>query len=266
MSVSGTVPEKDKDFLDELSEVYLRDKLDEKKKYFNQSIGFIDAQLIQLTDSLKDVEDSLELFRRQGQMMDLGFASTSLLNGLSELDTRKAEIEMKEKYYLQLEEYIKNNLDENILVPSLIGIDEGSLEGMLENYMELTKELRKQQLLFKDGKSIDNSVSNEILEIKSAIVAYVDNLKKSNNLLKEELNRRINEYKREFNKLPAKDRELLNIKRKFELNDNIYTLLLSKRIELGITKAGITSDIQLLEPAKFSGKLGQIHVESMLLH
>ncbi|MFT5913623.1 MAG: tyrosine-protein kinase Etk/Wzc [Bacteroidia bacterium] len=256
LSVSGSVPEKDKSFLDKLSEVYLQFKLDEKKKYFNQSIDFIDIQLIQLTDSLKDVEDSLELFRKQGQMMDLGFASTNLLNGLSELDTRKAEIEMKEKYYLQLEKYIKNNLDEDILVPSLIGINEGSLESMLAKYMDLTQKLRKQKMIFKDGKIIDNSVSDEIAEIKLAIIAYVDNLKKSNDLLKSELNRRINEYKREFSKLPAKDRELLNIKRKFELNDNIYTLLLSKRIELGITKAGITSDIQLLEPAKFTGKLG----------
>jgi tyrosine-protein kinase Etk/Wzc len=147
-------------------------------------------------------------------------------------------------------------LDEDILVPSLIGINEGSLESMLAKYMDLTQKLRKQKMIFKDGKIIDNSVSDEIAEIKLAIIAYVDNLKKSNDLLKSELNRRINEYKREFSKLPAKDRELLNIKRKFELNDNIYTLLLSKRIELGITKAGITSDIQLLEPAKFTGKLG----------
>lgn len=255
LSVSGSVPEKDKDFLDKLSEVYLQSKLDEKKKYFNQSIGFIDAQLLQLTDSLRDVEDSLELFRKQGQMMDLSFASTNLLNGLSELDNRKAEIELKDKYYVQLQEYIKNNLDEDILVPSLIGISEGNLEGMLGKYMDLNKELRKQKLTYKDGKSLNTSISVEVSEIRSAITSYIENLKKSNDLLRSEVDSRINRYKREFSKLPAKDRELLNIKRKFELNDNIYTLLLSKRIEMGITKAGITSDIQLLEPAKFSGKI-----------
>jgi capsular exopolysaccharide synthesis family protein len=57
----------------------------------------------------------------------------------------------------------------------------------------------------------------------------------------------------ELKKQPVNERLLLGIKRKFTLNDNIYTYLLEKRAEAGIKKASILSDARVLDAAGLSG-------------
>jgi capsular exopolysaccharide synthesis family protein len=50
--------------------------------------------------------------------------------------------------------------------------------------------------------------------------------------------------------LPKTERELLNYKRNFTLNDNIYTFLLQKRSEAGIALASNVSDHRVIDKAK----------------
>jgi len=50
--------------------------------------------------------------------------------------------------------------------------------------------------------------------------------------------------------LPQTEQELINIKRSFDLNNELYTFLLQKRAEAAITMASNVSDAQVLDPAR----------------
>ena len=49
--------------------------------------------------------------------------------------------------------------------------------------------------------------------------------------------------------LPSVERELVNIERHYDLSENIYMLLMTKRTEAGILSAGNVSDAKIVEPA-----------------
>ncbi len=49
--------------------------------------------------------------------------------------------------------------------------------------------------------------------------------------------------------LPKTERKYITIKRVYDLNENIYNLLLQKKVEAGITKASATVDNKVIEPA-----------------
>ena len=269
LSVIGQVVPRDILFLNTLAKVFSDRKIKEREQYYNQSLDFINEQLLALSDSLRNVEDDLELFRKKGRLMNLSDVSGSLLSSLTDIENQKAGILLKKRYFKDLRDYIVNRLDESILVPSLVGVEDAKLESLLSQYMESGIELRKKKSHFKgdNNEEILNSIfpEAEYKRLQKALLEYLSNLEASNDLLLDELEKRIKKYEGQFELLPAKDRALVNIQRKFELNDNIYTLLLSKRMELGITKAGITPEITLLEPAKFFSILSQNTSKTYLL-
>jgi hypothetical protein len=49
--------------------------------------------------------------------------------------------------------------------------------------------------------------------------------------------------------LPETERTLVNLQRRFNLNDNIFTYLMQKRAEAGMSRAANTTDARILEPA-----------------
>ena len=67
------------------------------------------------------------------------------------------------------------------------------------------------------------------------------------------MNKRIKKIENEISRLPATQRQLGNIERKYRLNDAIYNYMLEKRAEAKITKASNLPDDIIIEPAKMVG-------------
>ncbi len=72
----------------------------------------------------------------------------------------------------------------------------------------------------------------------------------SNQIALDNLNSRIAKIELEVQKLPGTERQMIDIQRKFTINDQIYTFLLEKRAEAGITRASNTSDHKILDIAR----------------
>ena len=66
-----------------------------------------------------------------------------------------------------------------------------------------------------------------------------------------ESDRKISGVQVEINKLPSTERKLINIQRKFDLNNTVYTYLLEKRSESGIARASNVSDNRIIDTASF---------------
>jgi succinoglycan biosynthesis transport protein ExoP len=68
------------------------------------------------------------------------------------------------------------------------------------------------------------------------------------------VNAKLGQAESAVRRLPEEQQELLKIKRKYDLNDNIYTVFLQKRNEAEIVKASNLSDIHFIDPAKDIGE------------
>jgi tyrosine-protein kinase Etk/Wzc len=70
-----------------------------------------------------------------------------------------------------------------------------------------------------------------------------------------DIDNRINKLKQEVNNLPNIEKELINIQREFQLNDAIYTFLLTKRSESQIARASNSPDYEIVDPSKLSSAM-----------
>ncbi len=258
--IIGTVPQKEVDFLNKLTEVYIRLGLQEKNQIAISTIKFIDDRLKTIVDSLRLVENKLQNFRVTHPIVDISSEGETLLNRLNEYQTEKVELELQISYYRHLLQSVENQNDfQNVLSPSAVGIDDQYVVGLLQKLGELYT-----QKQIKSYKVKDNNIPNiEVLEIsiensKQALVKALKNNIEIATYSISDIEKKIDDIHRRMQTLPVTERQMLNITRKFDLNDNIYTYLLQKRMEAAITQASNKSDVKVLDKAR----LEQVRRES----
>jgi FtsZ-interacting cell division protein YlmF len=96
----GDIPQKDIVFLNELMETYLQSGLEDKNKVTQNTIKFIDDQLVRISDSLNYYEINRQNFREVNKIFNLSDEGKTIVVNFSNLENQKAQEELKYKYFL----------------------------------------------------------------------------------------------------------------------------------------------------------------------
>jgi tyrosine-protein kinase Etk/Wzc len=250
LSLSGKNVQKEADFLNTLIQVYSENLLEEKNKVASNTIQFIDNQLTEITVSLQDAEEQLKYFRTNNKIMDLSFAATKAFNKLDALESEKAQIVVKRKYFDYLLNYIRtNDVLKEVVAPSAIGIDDPLLTSLIQQLSKLISERSVLALTAKEKNPAWFVLDDKINSVKKELVENLKSIIASSQITQDDINKRIQALEKSVDQLPDNERQLVNIQRKFNLNDNIYTYLLQKRAEAGISRAANIPDCQVVEEA-----------------
>ena len=250
LSVRGKVVEKEADFLNTLVNVYTQNILEEKNKVAGNTIQFIDSQLSEITISLQDAEEELKYFRTNNKIMDLSFAASNAFTKLDQLESEKAQLVVKRKYYDYLLAYVRqNNALKDIVAPSSIGIADPLLTSLIQQLSKLISEKSVLSFSAKEKNPAWFVVEDRINSTKKELVENIKSIIASSQIATDELDKRISLLEKSVDQLPDNERKLVNIQRKFNLSDNIYTYLLQKRAEAGISMAANLPDCQVVEEA-----------------
>lgn len=251
LSITGEEKNKIVDYLNKLSEVYIRTNLENKNLTSYNTLKFIDEQLKEIIDSLETAGMNLQEFRSKNNLIDLTKEGNLLLDQLESLKTEKTKLEVNQRYYEYLRDYINNKNDfSEVVAPSVIGIQDALLNSLVSKLNELY--LQKKTLSFNIHKNAPQIIqlNEQIIDTKNALSENILNLVRSNKLALENLHSRSLKIDSEVKKIPGTERHLLNIERKFSINNEIYTFLLEKRAEAGINMASNTSDHKILDIAR----------------
>jgi tyrosine-protein kinase Etk/Wzc len=251
LSVSGYVPEQERDYLDTLMSVYITYGLDFKKKIAVKTIAFINDQIDTISVSLEVASDSLENFRKANRFVSLSNEGSIIQGRLEKSENEKALFEMQVQYYNFLSEYLNNKKPgDTIVSPSFIGLTDPTVSRLFNDLSTLLSE--REKLVFNLG---DNQPAIELIDRKAeqARKALMENIKNSMKSLTQsiaEAEKKVSLIETEINKLPSKERKLIRIQRQFDLNNTVYTYLLEKRAEAGIARASTLADNRIIDQAQ----------------
>jgi len=251
LSTQGYVIQKEVDYLNKLGEVFIRSELERKNQIAVNTIKFIDDQIKAIVDSLSVTEGNLVEFRSENRIIDMSQEGQSLYVQFQSLETRKAQLDMAAKYYDYLLEYLESKKDNHdIIVPTSVGISDQILVSLIMQINSLNSE--KISLKFQSVKTNPKLevIDSKINELKRMLNENVSNLIQTNNLTIQDIDTRIEKLNSEIGKLPFNERQLINIQRRFDLNDQIYTYLLEKRAEAGINQASNIPNARILDKAR----------------
>lgn len=258
INISFKYPNQQKaiDYVNMLCKLYI-DLTFEEKNYMNTStIKFVDAQIANIADSLSKTERIREEFQIRNNTIDLGGDAKYLFDKANELETKRAEEYTKRQYYDYLDKYISQaDLEEGAVAPAVMGVEDVLLNSLVK---ELTTRLtlKKSLSLTTTPKNLEyQKLTSEINSLKGQIEENIRSLKRVSNITTNEINRQLNIFQTELNKLPSTQRNLINIERQFKFNDEIYTFLYQKRAEAEIARSSALPDHKLIDKAREAFKV-----------
>jgi tyrosine-protein kinase Etk/Wzc len=241
------------DLVNELMYVSTIQNLDRKNHLASITIDYIEKQLNEISDSLNQTENNLQSFRSSNQLLNITEQANSISTQYTDLQNQLAALAARKKYYDYVSGYLSKNDFSDMIVPASIGIPDPLLNSLMS---ELISAQAQQSNLINNNQEKNPLVQKlgiQIENIKKTISENISAAGRTTGISIDEMNKRIKKTESEISRLPATQRQLGNIERKYRLNDAIYNYMLEKRAEAKITKASNLPDDIIIEPAKMVG-------------
>ncbi len=239
------------DYMNELISVYLKHGLNEKNRTAENTVRFIDAQLENLIDSLNKAGELFTEFRSKKGIVDLSKQATMVAEKLQELETEKKMAERKIEYFKNLHQYMGNAEEMKLMAsPSVAGITDAGINAQVVKLAELYSQRISLTSTVKDRNPAIVMINEQISNTIKSLEENIKNLLNNTEVELQSIKSQLNTSKIELANLPKTEQDLINIKRSFDLNNELYTYLLQKRAEAAITKASNVPDANVLDPAR----------------
>ena len=250
LTVSGPVSEQEADYLNKLMDIYIIQGLELKNETAEKTIEFIDDQLGLISESLALAEGDMESFRLSNRLIDLSREGTNIQNKLEQIENEKIRLMLQKRYFDYLKEYIDSkNESGDIVAPAVMGITDQLFINMVGELSQLQKQKVQLGMNLKETQEPLKMLETDILTAKATMIENIrSGLQNIDQTIKEVEERQL-ETENSMNRLPSTERKLINIQRKFDINNTVYTFLLEKKAEAGIARASNVSDNRIIDHA-----------------
>ena len=243
----GVTPERDRDFIDKLSDIYLLHSVERKNMVADKTIEFINQQLGVLQVSLSQSESAMTDFRQENKFVDVSSYAGGLMAKVNQYDQQKMALRLKETYLNYLTNYLEQKIEQGTVVaPVSVGVN----EPMLMTLVQQLNDLHIQRGELSERNVYYAKYTNDINNVKTAIAELVQSMKASLEIEKQDLSARLREVEYEIQNLPEKELQMVAIERNYRIDDNYYTFFLQKRAEAEIQKARNTPDSEIMDRAR----------------
>ena len=253
LGMQGTNKARMVEYLNSTVKMLIKRQLDSKNQFATNTIRFIDSTLVAMESQLKETTNELKSFRQGKNIYDIEGDGAKFSDKVLEFDVQKDAIGRKTAYYNSLKSYLRSSVDYSKLpAPSVAGIDDPNIVVNVSKLISLSTQRSEMAYAVKSEK-IFKDFDNQMEAVKRVLLENIATAKSSLQYDLALVQSKINEAEGTIKQLPDDQQELIKIKRKYDLSDNIYNSFLQKRSEADIVKAANLSDIHFIDPAKDIG-------------
>ena len=242
VTLIGSIPEQDVDFLNNLNNQFFSENLERKNNSSSRAIEFINEQLSVIKDSISVSESKLNQYQISSGIYTSA-QSGKTTSTLDELDKKKIELRFRKEYLADLNKYLKENKGEMLVDPAAMGVDDPKLSSFVASYNDLLFQLKT----LKPENPIFKRYSTQLQDIRSALLLHITSMQGTLSTEESNVSTRLREAMGEMASMPVKERRLLAKERDFKINDSYYTFLQQRKIESQIQMASNSSDNMVLD-------------------
>lgn len=244
------------DVINQLMEDYGGYTRELKMRTADSSLKFIETRLALFGKELDSVQDRLLAYLEGNNIVDIERQSENFFGSISETDKAINELQLQLNTADFIEGYLrdKNNVYSPILVPSSLGLNDPTLNGLVSSYNLL--QMERQALLDGNVPSANPVVSEmteQVEKLRINLLENLTNIKRS--YLKTMGTLRVNsgEAQGQLKNMPYKARGYYERKRDVDNKLELYNLLLMKREETALSRAATIENSQIVERAYVPG-------------
>jgi tyrosine-protein kinase Etk/Wzc len=252
------------DIVNNFNDVYLALTLEHKNKAHEQTLKFLDDQLDETANELKNSETEVENFVLDAKTINVKSQIGKTVEEIEGLMKSRLEVGIQISLLDDLSNLIEADSEVEQFIPSLRLIDDPLL---YESINTLNKAQTERKLLLTSTKANTGAYRRqqaEMSQIREGTLELINENKKLLNVRLDNISNSIKKLERSFTTLPGKDTKLTRIKRFYDLNEKFYLLLIDKKVQFGIAKAATVPEFQILSPASMPG--APVSPQQMLIY
>jgi len=253
VKIEGSQTEKLVDFLNTLLEIYVQNNLEEKNEAISNSILFMEREIELIGDSLALLGGQLEEFKSYNQINNINLEVEILVKELGDLEKQKLSLKQRSNYFDYL---IKNLAIEQdyttFKIPSTAGVEDPILTNLISQLINYTIQKKSIIKANKNNSPLLYSIESNIKSLKSEILENVNSQKNANVLALNLIQSQLDEVQKKASKLPAVEKELINLSRSYQLYENLFLLLQQNKTEAEVLRSENKADFRIIEPARLA--------------
>lgn len=272
ISLTGSVPDKQRDFLHNLTISFITDQMRVKTKALDRAIAYLTSELEGLRNELLFSEKQIQAFKTENSITNLYREGTILVEEAMKMENDRVGHMVKKKYYDYLVDFLRKEDDYTGLIsPQAFGIDDKLLGSLTEDLVKLEFERNAIAASGNTNNPIYQQIVNKIENNKQIILSTVKGFQESNQIMLDNLDNRLGSLDESARDLPRVQQELLNMERMYRINEALYSSLMDKKAEAEITRISASPDVRIIEPAYITSvepqfpKTGIVLAASLLL-
>ena len=175
IALNGNSDLKSVDFLNTLTSEYIQLGLEKKNRIAINTIRFIDSQLNDIGDTLRSNESQLQNFQASKEIMDLDAQSQQAYVYISQLQSQKADVMVKLRYYRYLQNYLQQNNDDvnKMPVPSSLGIEDPVLNTLVDQLTGLYSERSQRLVNLRETSPVIVALNNRIRSAQKSLLENI---------------------------------------------------------------------------------------------
>lgn len=225
--------------------------LEKNSQVAERILQFIDNTIGGIDRNLRESEEQIEKFQRDNSMVSTEGAAGKVLNDLDKLESEIYTINKELFLFEKIKDELNNETELNSFVLSLSGSFENN---------ELREQLKTMQRLLEDRELIrlnmsEKSDAYQNLQLKltsqrNMLIRLFNNEQARLNSQKNYCITELKKKEKQLGLIPGQQAESTRLNRIYGVNEKFYSLLLEKKAEFSITKAGYVPQHVIFEEAK----------------
>ncbi len=240
-------PELASDLVSALCSAYVAYDIEQRGRIYAQTLNFINAKEQELKDTVALLEYEIAKFKRNNRIVDIESQVKVEIDQLQELEVQKQELQLQLLNVRSLSAELHEDRQVSNVTYNLQGIVDPNLNNLISRLNELYIERSSLGSRYTATSPAAISLENQISEVKRSIEA---NIAQAQSKISDRLNfynNQIANLGSKIGDLPEAQRKYVNLVRDFEVKENVYSFLQTKRLETAVLMASVVPSARIID-------------------
>lgn len=247
-------PVKSADVVAAVAEKFIQYDVERKSESSKKVLEFLENQIDMVYDRLRNSETSIQQFQKESKYGESESLTSMFLERVNSMENEIVSLELEETLLSEIEKKMLEKggeIDIYSMMPVITGAQfEGNIKDQITGLHDLLR--KKEEMLYEVTPSSEGvkAMDYQIQIQKKLLLESIKSIRMKISSRKKSIESKVKEYEKDFLEVPTKELEFARLQRIFSINEKFYTLLLEKRTEYSISKAGFVPEHLILERAK----------------